>query len=161
MLQNDDGGTQDSEETPLQQVMRQNPTLVDTIVMVLLENDEVDLAVIRAGHKHVKDVDLELAIHAARERVRVNHDVDFAPVKGRGGVIRKANDGQIANRSRRGRRAGLKKLVRAADRMDMAARQASVPSDKEKFEKQAGSQRTQLTAAKLRGSRLRDLLDKK
>ncbi len=129
---------------------------VEEIVKLLLESQTVHLQDLRNKYQHDK-VKMELMIHEARETVRLKHGIDFRPAPHRkygiSEVIERAEPGQIADRSRRGRKAGLKKLKRAQERMELAAEKTDDKEEKARLERAAEHQATQLLNAKVRSRR--------
>ena len=73
--------------------------------------------------------DVRLALWAAREVLRKQHQVDFAPVRGFPEVFQRAPWDLIERRSRRQRAAGRRKERRALERLLLAA---SLAPEKEK-----------------------------
>jgi len=92
-------------------------------------------------------------ITKAEDIVRRVHHVEFRPDKD--GLRTRATHVQAANRADRSYAAGLRKLKRGIDKMDVAAAMAP-PEEREALERRAGHRAFQLTAAK---SRSRKRLD--
>jgi hypothetical protein len=129
--------------------------VINEIVGILLANERVCLQDIHNRFPY-ESVRVELLIHKAREKVRLEHKIDFAPIPKLGGYIHRATPKQIEERSHRGRRAGIKKLTRAQQRMTLAAEKTLAPEDRERLERKAAHQATQLLAAKVRQRRVVD-----
>ena len=91
------------------------------------------------------DRDMKLALWGAEEELRSDHGIDFRP--GVSGSRERASLAQTISRSRRQRKAGLRKLERAALKMEIAG------ASDANAQLAAERQRLQLTAAKIRSSK--------
>lgn len=83
----------------------------------------------------------------AEDVMRAEHGIEFRP--GPHGSRQRATYTETFNRSKRQRRAGIKKLERSAMRMDVAAKMAPA-AERDAVEKTAATQKLQVTMAKTR-----------
>ncbi len=74
----------------------ENP--VDLIFAQLLANQRVVKSVLRAMCPLFSDQEFGLALHAAQERIRDEHQIVFVPTPGRAGVLVRATAAQKINR---------------------------------------------------------------
>lgn len=129
--------------------------VVQELVQVFLGAERVDT---RDLHNRFPygDAKVNMLIHEAREIVRREHGIDFMPVRGFPKLLQRAAPHQIAHRSLRGRRAGMKKLTRAQERMALAAEKTADVEARARLERAASRQREHLVNATIRSRRLPD-----
>jgi hypothetical protein len=92
--------------------------------------------------RQMSEGDFNRTIWKAKDEVREEHDIDFAPVSGKPGFVHCANCRQLLSRSRNDLRAARNKQERACDRLDLAAK-AAEPDDKARIENKVAHHRTQ------------------
>ncbi len=89
----------------------ENP--VDLIFAQLLANQRVVKSVLRAMCPLFSDQEFGLALHAAQERIRDEHQIVFVPTPGRAGVLVRATAAQKINRGQQFARTAVRKHQRS------------------------------------------------
>lgn len=81
--------------------------------------------------------DADLAIWRAMQRVQHDHGVVFGVMPGFPQTYRRLEPGQIVSQSRRQRRAGVRKMLRAATKLTLASAQTLDERERDRIEREA------------------------
>lgn len=94
-------------------------------------------------------LNIKKSLWSAREVLRREHGVCFGKVPRASGLFDRIGPKQLASQARRQRQAGGRKIARALERTDLAAK-TSPPEERERLEKEADRQRLRIALSRRR-----------